>query len=71
MAENERNDMRVIIREQLKIIEFWLNSDEKLNDDQINEYSKDKYFPIIYYSGKKDFIDNTIGLLKNNLQLCT
>ncbi len=69
--ENERNDMRVIVREQLKIIEFWLNSDEKLNDDQINEYSKKKYFPIIYHSGKKDFIDNTIGLLKNNLQLST
>ncbi len=34
--------MRVIVREQLKIIEFWLNSDEKLNDDQINEYSKKK-----------------------------
>lgn len=63
--------MKIKENEQLKTIEFWLTSDEALDENQIKMYSKNEYFPIIYHSGKKDFIDNTIGLLKNNLQLST
>lgn len=63
--------MQIRVKEQLKIIEFWLKSDEVLNEDDIKKYAGDKYFPIIYHSGKKNFIDNTVGLLKNNLQITT
>lgn len=63
--------MQVITNDNLKIIEFWLNSDEVLDKGKIKEYSKNKYSSIVYRSGNQDFFDNTVGLLKNNLQLST
>lgn len=61
--------MQVIINDNLKIVEFWLASDEVLDKGKIKEHSKKKYSSIVYRSGNQDFFDNTVGLLKNNLQL--
>lgn len=66
---------RVSINDNLKIVQFWLTSDENIENPSIAEkveslfllYKQDaKYRKIIYHSGTRDLSDMTIGLLKQN-----
>lgn len=66
---------RVSVNDNLKIVQFWLTSDETIGNPSIVEqieklfllYKQDtKYRKVIYHSGNRDLTDMTIRLLKQN-----
>lgn len=68
--------MIIDINEQFKVAGIWLSREE--NNDQetkqkilplLLEYKKKKYTPVFYISGEKDFIEETVCLLKHNINL--
>lgn len=65
----ERND-------EEKKVYLWFTKSESRDDElraslkpKIAELKKQKYFVVMFCSGDGDLIDNTVGMLKHNLQL--
>ena len=67
--------VRITINRDLKIVQFWCESDYRENIEvqemiiKIFEafFSNEKYKKIIYISGKEKLYDTVEALLKNNL----
>ena len=61
------------VRDGEKIVEIWLTSAEK-KDKKVQEmlqpvyanYKTQKYKVAVFYSGQKNLLDNTEGLLRHN-----
>lgn len=68
--------MVIDINEQFKIFGIWLTKEES-QDQKIKqkiqpllfEHKKEKYMPVIYISGTRDFIEQTGQLLNHNKNL--
>ena len=69
--------IRVCINDDLKVIQFWLTSEEKENEEVLtsiknytDEYITDKKFKkIIYTTGRGNVVGLTSSLLKQNSRL--
>lgn len=66
--------MELVLCEQEKILEIWLNTDEHDNpsvQQQLTElssfYKKKKVLVVVYRSGSSDLLTNTAALLRSNL----
>lgn len=66
--------MEINVKEKMKLVEIWLTHEDQENqqtletlDTLMQEYKKNKYKTVIFYSGNKDLLACTEGLLKNNI----
>ncbi len=68
--------MRIVVKEDKEIVEFWLTNEEK-NDKEIKdavtlqckEWKKKNYYPVIFQSGGSDLKESIEGLLRHSCEL--
>lgn len=66
--------MEINVKEKMKLVEIWLTHEDQENQQTlemvhtlIQKYKKSKYKTAIFYSGNKDLLACTEGLLRNNI----
>ena len=68
--------MRIVVKEDKEIVEFWLTNEEKNNIEikaavtlQCKEWKKKNYYPVIFQSGGGDLKESIEGLLRHSCEL--
>ncbi len=68
--------MRIVVKEDKEIVEFWLTNEEKNNKEtkdwvtlQCKEWKKKNYYPVIFQSGSGDLKESIEGLLRHSCEL--
>lgn len=67
--------MEINVKDNIKLVEIWLSHEDQENQevlekvqDTIQQYRETKYKTAVYYSGSKDLLTCTEGLLRNNIR---
>lgn len=65
--------MEIIVKEQSKVVEFWLTKAEKADTEfrqsllpVFKDYKERGYLPVVFLSGNKDLFEETKELLLHN-----